>query len=242
MKFNSTSDGQGLIQECEFLTTLGKAQISGDADRLKDFTRLMNARYHQVITMILASQDEWDFDDSNHTDFPILTTDLVADQPDYALAVAEKILKIKRVEISFDGSNWYRCNPIDINEISDPTDTTTIANRFSQTEPYYDILYGSIFLYPIPTANSTGGLKLWVTREIDEFTTSDTTQEPGIDEPFHRMLAIGASLDWAITKGLSCKTDLQNLWIEYEMRLRNFYGKKQKDRIMILKASYTNYN
>jgi len=241
MQFNDTSTRKGLIQDCEFWTGIGDGQISGITANLQHFTRLINSRYQQVVTMILDSMDEWDFDDNNKTDFPILTTSLVASQQDYALPVTA--LKLKRVEVSYDGgTTWARANPIDINEMSHPTDTTSIAGHFSTAAPYYDVQYGSLFLYPIPSANSTNGLKMWVTREVTEFTTSDTTLEPGFDEPFHRMLAIGAALDWAIAKQLENKKDLASLYMEYEARLRPYYSAKNKDRKYVLKPAYVNYN
>ena len=80
MQFSDTTNLNGLIQRCELLTGLGDTGISGDATLLKHFTSLINQTYHKVVTMILQSQDEWDFDDKNHTDYPILTTDLVVSQ------------------------------------------------------------------------------------------------------------------------------------------------------------------
>lgn len=242
MQFSNTENDSGILQECEFLCNLGTTGISGNAQRLQDFTRLVNSRYHQVVTMILRSQNSWDYDDINHTDFPILTTNLVADQPDYSLPASEKILKLKRIEVTYDGTNYYKAEPLDIGQVGEATDTTSISSDFDDSKPFYDIQYNSIFLYPIPDTDVTRGLKLWVTREVDEFTSSDTTQEPGIDEPFHRMLAIGASMDWAIAKGLGVKNDLMALYQDYERRLGDYYGSKQTDKDMRFSSSFINYN
>lgn len=207
-------------------------------------TLSLNAWYHKVVTMVLGAQDEWDFDDVNHTDFPILTTNLVANQQDYSIPASEKVLKLKRVEVTYDGSTWYKVSPFDVNERGEATDTTTISNDFSTGEPYYDVQANSIFLYPIPTSNVTNGLKIWWTREIDEFTTGDTTQEPGIDEPFHRMLSIGAALDWEMSRKPGGKRAqwLQGMLQDYETRLVRYYGSKQQDRSYQLKPAHANYN
>lgn len=242
MQFNDTTNDSGLIQEAEFLTNLGTTGISGNAQRLQDFTRLINSRYQQVVVMILKAQNSWDYDDINHTDFPILTTSLVDAQQDYSLPASEKILKLKRVEITYDGTNWYKAEPLDIGTIGEATGTTSISANFSKLSPFYDIQYNSIFLYPIPDAAVANGLKLWVTREVDEFVNTDTTQEPGIDEPFHRMLAIGAAMDWAIAKGLGVKNDLMALYQDYERRLGDYYGAKQTDKDMRFSPGYINYN
>lgn len=242
MQFSDTTTRNGLIQDCEFWTAIGDAAISGTTATLQHFTRLINARYHQVVTMILRAQDEWDFDDAVKTDYPIYTTSLVADQADYTFPTSLKILKIKRVEVTYDGgTNWYKAEPLDINEYTKNTTAATISQNFVKTSPFYDIQYNSLFLYPVPTAASTNGLKIWISREITEFATSATTAEPGFDEPFHRMLSIGASLDYAVAKGLSNKNDLAALWADYEARLNEYYGSKQKDREYILKPGYQDY-
>jgi len=244
MQYSNTTTKDGLIQDCEFWTNLADAGISSNATLLAKFNGRINSWYHKVVTMILESQDEWDYDDSNHTDFPILTTNLVASQQDYAIPVSEKVFKVKRVEVTYDGTNWYKAEPMDINERGLATDTTSIAGAFSTSQPKYDIQYESIFLYPIPSSDVTAGLKIWWTREVDEFVVGDTIQEPGIDEPFHRMLSIGASYDWLIVnkpENTTLITRLEGLLADYEARLKRHYGSKQKDRQYTLKSAYVNY-
>lgn len=243
MQFNDTSNLNGLIQSCEDWTGLGDGQISGDTTMLKRFTRLINTSYHKIVTMILDSQDESDFDDVNHgnTGF-IKTYNLTADTQSILLPASDKILKLKRVEVTYDGVTWRHAQPIDINEYGGTADATTVNGLFSVSEPYYDVHGSYIFLYPIPTANVTGGLKIWASREIDEFTTADTTQEPGIAEPFHEFIALDASLTYGSQHGLANTNVMSVKAIEYEARLRNFYGTRQEDRVMVMKNAGENYD
>lgn len=104
MQFSDVSGGLGLVQNAEFLTGIGPAQISGNAQNLKDFTRLANLHYHLIDTMILESVSGFDYDDSNKTDYPIVTADLTANRQDYLLPT--KTLRVKRVEVKMDGSTW----------------------------------------------------------------------------------------------------------------------------------------
>lgn len=243
MQFNDTSNLNGLIQSCEDWTGLGLAQISGDTNQLKRFTRLINTNYHKVVTMILESMDEWDFDDANIGDRGFIKTyNLTAATQYVTLPLSDKILKVKRVEVTYDGTNWYKAEPIDLNQYSGASTTAEIANNFSVTKPFYDLHGNYIYLYPVPTANVTGGLKVWVTREIDEFTTADTTQEPGVDEPFHQMIALGASLDYAMMKGLANVNLLAARYAESEQRLRQYYGNKQDDRVLKFGAAVEDYS
>ena len=87
----------------------------------------------------------------------------------------------------------------------------------------------------------TDGLKIWFMREVDEFTTADTTQEPGFDEPFHRMLSLGASYDYALKKGLPAADRIKAELLEYEQRLAIYYADKQQDRHTTLRSAYVNY-
>ena len=242
MDFNNTTSLNGLVQSCEFWTGKGNAQISGDATALAEFTRLININYHKVVTMILASMDEWDYDDANLDNTGFIKTYNTTSGTQYVkLPMTDKVLKIKRAEISFDGTKWYRLNPLDINEYGDTADSATVALNFSKSEPYYDVHGNYVYIYPIPDASVTGGLKLWITREIDEFTSADTTQEPGIDEPFHDMIAIGASLDYAFAHNLANASGLALKFVDYEGRIKQYYGSKQEDRAIVLKPSQVDY-
>ena len=262
MVYSDTSGLAGIIQEEEFLTGLGDAGISGNTSLLKHFTRLNNARYYQIVSMILASQDEWQFDDSNLSNYPTATRPLVATRRDYyfgtalwaligreggaaASVAAIKPLKIMRVDITYDGTNYYKAEPFDQNETGLGLGNDNLTDgRFAKNAPYYDIRDNSLWLYPMASASdvTNGGLiRITFSRELDEFTTADTTQEPGFDETFHKMLPVGASLDFAVAKGLANKNDLAAIYQDYEVRLKQYYGSKQEDRNYVLKPAYINY-
>jgi hypothetical protein len=242
MQFNDTTTKNGLIQDCEFLTGLGYTQISGDSARLAEFTRLINQRYHWAVSLILRSQDGWDYDDVNHVDYPILTTNLTNGTQVYDLSIlAERLVSLKRVEITYDGTNWYKAEPFDVGETGSATDSTSIAASFSKMKPYYDVQYNALWLYPIPDADVTSGLKIWISRDVDEFASTDTTQEPGIDRGFHRIISLAASYDWVVAQGLSIAPNLLNDLMRYEEALRSHYGKKERDRKFQMVSGYINY-
>jgi hypothetical protein len=209
-----------------------------NADRLIS----INNYYNRVVTAILQSQDDWDFDDKNNTDFPILTTSLVANQQDYSLP--SNALKIKRVEISYDGSNWYKAEPMDMGERSTDSTQTSINNFFQTTKPFYDVQYGSLFTYPVPIANSTNGLKLWIYRQITEFTLSDLTtgtKTPGFDANFHQILAYGPAYEFAIANGKSNLEEVKKELEQNMQELRQYYGSKDVDRTWFLKSNFVPY-
>lgn len=218
----------------------------------------------RVITAILQSQDDFDFDDASITaSYPIGKRNMVANQQDYKFSTALwalmspegaadqasaaiSPLKIKRVEVSYDGgTTWYEAIPIDINEKSTDATQATINSVFSTTQPYYDIQFGAIFLYPIPIVNSTNGIKIWFDRSMTDFTSSDLTtgtKVPGFDTLFHPILAYGPSYEFGLAVGKDntdpVKKELEQLM--QEMRLH--YGSKDRDRNWGLKAEPVTYN
>lgn len=234
------------MQDAEFLTGLGEGTISGDSSLKSLFTRNFNAHQHRIVPIILDSQDDWDIDDANYSDFDSATRPLAANQRDYNFPASLKVLKLKRVDVSYDGTNWYRATPLDSNEITVGIgNDATLDGYFSKTAPRYDSKATGFWLYPRASASdvSSGGtIRIEYSREFDEFTTTDTTQEPGFDEPFHRMISIGGSLDWAIAKGATNAANLKALLDDYEIRLRKYYGRKGEDRDWALKATVIDYN
>ena len=212
----------------------------------------VNAWYQKVITMILASQDEWDYDDFNKTDYPIVTVALTTNR-DYpmprAFTATSKLLKIKRIDVTYDGSTYYKAEPFDSGEMGSGlgNDTNTDA-RFDKAEPKYDLLYNAIWLYPkASSADVTAGatMRIEFLREPAEFTSAEVTtgtKEPGFDTPFHRIISIGASYDYAMALGLPNTNHLLQLTQDYEARLKQYYGSKDLDRVRQFKSAYIDYN
>lgn len=210
-----------------------------NSDRLISLNEWLN----NIVIMILKAQDEWDFDDTNRSDFPILTTNLVNGQQDYTLPSG--ILDIKRVEVSFDGgTNWYPSTPIDSGEPTFPLSGTTTSSYFSQSAPRHDVQFGSVFIYPSPTANSTSGLKLWISRNPIPFSLGDLTLGtlvPGFEQSFHNILAYGAALDYAVANSMPSVKSIAAMLENLKQNLALFYGRREKDRELILTTDYQSY-
>jgi hypothetical protein len=202
MKFSDTSTKQGLIQECEFWTNLGDAAISGDSTLLKVFANRLNRAYDNVLPLVLSRDDKMRWDDTNQPDHPIGTLDLSSSYHDYEVLVDDNgvsILNITDVMIldSATATEYRRLrrmtldDPQSLNAMSpNPTDTG-IPSAFVEKD-------NIIFLSPKPNYSVTAGIKLFFERSPDYFTSADTTQTPGIPEPFHPLLALYASYDWLL--------------------------------------------
>lgn len=168
MKFSDTTNKRGLIQDCETLLGMTDAEISGNTTLLETFTRMINAWYRRVNSWIWESTGTWEYDDSNYTDLPIATTTIVDDQQDYEIPSTAQ--KIDRVEVKDIAGNYQLITPIDKSQIK-----TLAMSEFQETAgmpTYYDLVGRSLFLYPKPDTTkvtATAGLKIYFTRDIEEF-------------------------------------------------------------------------
>jgi hypothetical protein len=220
-----------------------------DANLLID----INLWYQKVVSMILESVDESDFDDARRTNYPIQTTPMIAGQRDYTMPVSEKVLKIKRLDVTYDGTNWFRATPFDDGEnIWGMGNDTLTDQHFIQGAPRYDVKYNSFWLYPMPSANDVaagGSIRVEWSRQIQPFTSSDytsvltdSTDVPGYDDPFHPMLAEGAALEYSRARQLPQMQELTQSLADWETRLRQAYGRKDLDRMFRLGPAHGYYD
>ena len=221
------------------------------ANRLIDF----NIWYHKIAsTMIYGAQDESDFDDQRNSTYPMKYVTLTT-QRDYPIPVSEKVVGIKRCDISWDGGiTWKRARPIDSSEIvggigrlSDTTAQDTLDGQFSKEDPRYDSQYNAIFIYPRATATDVANgaiMEIEWDREMtpitsDEWTTG--TVVPGFDTAFHQMLAYGPAFEYCVINDPNRAKSLRSVIQDDEERLKKVYGKKQKDRELTLDPELENY-
>jgi len=241
MQFNDTTTKMGIIQDCEMLLAMTDGNISGNATLIKIFTRLINSWYRRVNSIIWEVTGDWEYDDSNWTDLPIATTDLVDEQQDYEIPSTAQ--KVDRVEVKDSEGNYQLITPIDKSQIK-----TSAMTEFEETSGmpiYYDLLGRSLFLYPKPDAASvtlTAGLKIYVSRDVDAFLYTDTTKEPGFVSNFHRILSLGASYDYAFSYEMGTKANfLKGQINELREELRDFYGARHRAMPVRISPKRRNY-
>lgn len=197
MQFSDTTNLNGLIQRIERHSLLGDGVISGDTTLLKQVTADINETLYELTSDIIIGRDDFDWDDPYKTDYPIATTPLVAGQRDYQFDNIS-FLKLKRVDITWDGVKWYKAEPFDSSTYREGfgNDTQTDAN-FDKTNPQYDPKSFGFWLYPRASADDVAAgakARIEYTRAYDEYVYTDTTKQPPIDRPFHDLIAIGAAL------------------------------------------------
>ena len=223
MKFSSSADKLGIVEEIDFLLNLDVATTYP----VKQKTRSINRYYDRVVSLILQADGRFEYDDNNQTDLPIGTTALVANQQDYSISGAI-FLKILRVEVKDSNGNWTQLRQM---SMQDKKGTAMTEYRSTAGVPQeYDVLAQSVFLYPKPSYAASAALKIYYQRDVSHFVSTDTTKVPGFAAPFHSILSFGAALDYAIANNLTSRIPLFREEIaKMEMALIDFYGNRDKD-------------
>ena len=169
------------------------------------------------------------------------TINLVASTQSYS--ITGKVKYLKRIEVSYDGTNWYRVNVFDINERSSDTSTTSISADCSKTKPYADVYEDDgtfkVDLYPIPDAAVTNGLKVW--KAVDITDLSADTDSPCFATSCHKGLCYGAAKDFAEKRNPE-KAPLYQAQLErYIVKAKEFYMNRT-DRDYLIQSAETDYD
>lgn len=231
IEFNDTTKYKGLVQIYEKEIGANRTDVSGDPDRLLEFTADCNIAIDDFMTMAIQASGKWQFDDSGHSKYPIIKTNLVSGQRDYSFTVDEQsnlILDIYKVMIlpSATETLYQSLDPID--ELEEDNDILT--ERTSGGVPYgYGKLANGIFLEPMSNYNATNGLKVYINREGSYFTTGDTTKKPGVPGLFHEYFALVPALKYAGRHSLSNYKDLYLRVQKLETNIEEYFGQREKD-------------
>ena len=235
--FNRTTELDGIIQGIEravFNSQYG--HISGNTTRMKEWTSRINQTHDEVLAMIFnqAGGSLWQFDDSNHTKFPIIKANIVSGQRDYTFTTDEQgnvILDIYRVTVA-DSSGVYRdvYNADQQTPNNNNSDTTQFIDgqSTSGTPTKADKTANGIFLNPIPNYNYTNGLQVFINREGSYFSTTDTTKRPGIAGLYHEYYVVNPSYNHAVEHNLKNEESLLRRKLILEDGIKKHYGLRDR--------------
>lgn len=231
---NVTTKG-GIIQAIERILfgDNGDARISGNITLLANFTAEINQALDRAFHIIFQADGTWQFDDSNHTDYPFITTNIVANQRDYSFTTdgsSNLILTIQKVAIlpSSTATVYQEIDPVDLQT---EHDSPIVGNNTGITgiPCEYDKTANGIFLDPIPSYSAVSGLKLYISREGSYFATSDTTKKPGFAGLYHEYLALLPAYKYAYRNGLANAGALREEVAVMEAAITEHYRSRKQD-------------
>jgi hypothetical protein len=219
------------LQGIELQLGFPDAYITGDTTRLAQWTGRVNQALDKVFHFIFKADGKWQFDDSGHTTYPILTGNLVDGQRDYSFiqdSDGNLILDIQRVFVRTSSTSpYYEIYPIDSQSNNESQISNLVDGLNVEGQPYqYDKTATGLFLDPIPSANVTSGLKVYVSREGSYFATSDTTKKPGFAGLYHDYLILEPSYQYALANRLDAQEALKREVLEMEIKIVEFYSKR----------------
>lgn len=205
-----------------------------------DKTRNFNMGLDEISGVIIGCDGEWQWDDTNYTDLPIGTANLVANQKDYSFS--DEHLVINALEVKNQNGEWKRLKAIDLYPDYNLQSKSSITDYLSTAgDPeYYDKVGDSIFLYPSPSYSQATSLKAFFQRKSEHFETTDTTKKPGFANHLHRFLSISVAYDWAVAKQHSKLNWLLNEKNRYINLIKQFYSKREKDVRNRMRANVEN--
>ncbi len=188
---------QEIIKDCLWWTGVSDTSSSSSFPE-DELVVAINDTYRAVDDAIWEATSDWEFDDSNYDTLPIAVTDLVADQDNYQLpSNARKIMNAAVM----DSNGTYRQLQIFDQSQLRGEDYEEYYNQVSGLPVKADLIADAIVLRPAPSADAvtlSNGLKLMVSRDIEEFETTDTTKEPGFSKHYHRLLSLMPAYQYLI--------------------------------------------
>ena len=244
LAFSDTTNFRGILQIYEKEIGAERGFVSGDTNRLKEFTADVNLAWDDYVYLALKSSGAWQWDDSNHVDYPIIKTNLAASQQDYSFTTDEQenlILDIYKVMIlpSATATEYDEIYPRDQQQIEAHEIDDDIAKEVSTegTPFHYDKTANGIFVDPIPSYSATNGLKVYINREPSYFVSTDTTKKPGCPGIHHRYFALKPALDYARRNQLTNYNLLREEVVSFEGDeekgitggIERYFSRREKD-------------
>jgi len=227
--YSSTVTKNGLIQICERRCGFNDGDISGNATRLAQFTGELNLAQDELFGFMFPKGGKWQLDDSNHTDYPIIFTNIVSGQRDYSFTTDENgnyILDIYKVMAANPQGVF---NTLEMQDQQGDSATTFIDGQNSTGTPTRcELTANGVFLDLIPDYNYTKGLKVFVNREATRFLTTDTTKVCGFGHLFHEFLAIRASYSYARDNSLPTAEQLKRDLFQMRADIKDYFGNRDK--------------
>ncbi len=236
MQFSDTTNNTGILQQARSM-----ARVDANQWPTYKVVNSVNNWLDTVSGYAIAADRKFQWDDTNHSDLPIGTTDLIANQSDYSFLLDENgntILSLYRIDILTSDGDYKQLDLIDQENVDGALSS---YQSTAGTPLQYDKVADNIVrLYPKPSANVTNGLKFYFQRSPSYFAATDTTKKPGVAPVLHRGFVVAAAYDCALTLGLQ---NLQPLSVELqkeEEKMRNYFSIRNRDEALRFKPFVQN--
>jgi len=223
-----------IIGRIERTCGFNTGDITNNAQRKADFTDAMNVALDEVHSIIFNKVNNgWQFDDNNHTKYPIIKGDITQGQRDYAFTTDEQgnvILDIFKVIIYDADGIAHEIEQVDrFSKNSNNVNLDSFNTTNTGTPTRYDLLGNGIFLDVIPNYSREDSLEVYISREGSYFATTDSTKKPGFAGLYHDYLVLRPAYEYARDKGLDNVERLKRDLNEMRQAIEAHYGNRGRD-------------
>lgn len=202
------------------------------ADKVLD----INLSLDDAIDIAIKECGTGQFDDTNHTRYPIITTDLNSGQRDVTYTEdgqGNLVLDIYKVFVKDRNGIKYEIPQVDVQSEAGTTEFTDGRNQ-TGSPTSYDRTGNGIIFNLIPDYTQSAGVEMWVNREGSYFTISDTTKKCGLDGRLHEYLVVGPAYKYATRNELPNEKSLEARKIALEAKIKSVYSRKDPGRRKVL--------
>lgn len=245
LQFSDTDNYRGIIQGIEREFGWDYGYLSGNTIRLKEWTADINLTHDEALALIFnrAGGSPWQYDDTNHSKYPIIKTNLVSGKRDYTFTTDEQgnvILDIYRILVADREGvlrDVYNADQQTPDNQNSNTDLFVDGRNETGVPTKADKTANGIFLDYIPNYSVTDGIQLYINREGSYFTHNDTTKKPGIAGLYHEYYIVNPCYRHAQRKNLDNKNSLLERKLALEDGIRRHYGFRDRGVKQRLQAS-----
>jgi len=183
-----------------------------------------------------------DFVNTNEDLFGVKSTtslNVVSNQEAYALP--SDLIRVKRVEITYDGTNWFKIHTNDDGQVQwTALDANSINTQFNQSDPYADIFGSALYLRPIPTAAVSGGLRIWYIQRPSQLSTMSSSVLTPSD--YHGYLIYGVAGEIATRKGdQAMAAQMFQKWEDGRNKIKETFAPRNLDLLVDFNPLPTRY-
>lgn len=220
-----------ILTQVRYITKTSTSDGTGDETKLLPI--LNDYFLRQVVAFVNTNEDK--FGIKATTDLNPLGTS----QESYALPT--DLLRLKRAEITYDGSNWRKIHTNDDGEVQNSAlDATSINQNYTTSDPYADIYGDTLYLRPIPNAQVTAGLRIWYIQRPSLISSLSAAITTPID--YHGYLIYGVAAEVATRQGNeTLAASMFTKWNDGLQKIKDTFTPQNLDQLIDFKPLPVNY-
>ena len=226
MIYNGETNNQDI---CSLADDMAKSNPTSFPIKIKTLYANMGVR--EIWSWIFESYGGWQYDDSNYTDLPEATTELIANQKQYSLPIESAHLM--GVAYKDESGTWHQLKPITLEKIQEYGAEDEFENTTGNPE-WYRPLSNGFKVYPAANFSQDASIKVNVSRDISGFVVGDTTKTPGFVSTFHEAVPTFMAMKHCKINSKPQYPGLQRDWDGdedrtgkeggFKLRIKTFYG------------------